>query len=539
MKRTLLVVSNSTAALALVLAASPAPAQQNDTHSGARTQQQQRSENQRYQGQRNLSAADFVQRAAIGNLFEVRSSQLATSRADNDEVRTFARTLVEDHREASQNLREAAGNISVETELDQRHANMIDRLQQASGNNFDRQFIRMQIRAHRQAISLYRNWINQNDTGARQTSASGQSAQSNQDLLEFAESTLPALQEHLRMAQELRSELRQGSGIAARQNRRNTAQNQQSRNRLSRNAQNQQGNRDTLAIQQRRPEVTVRRQSPQVSVRQPQPQITVRQAPPTVTIQQPPPEVIVHMPQPDVNVDSSRPQVSVNVPRPQVRFQESDAEPRVRFQQQDSDGRQVEFLRAQPEVEYQRTGEPRVVYQQSDSEPKVRYQSQSQTGTEGQRSGTQTERSRVQSERSTQQQSDDQDWTNEARRLTEDNTASEAATTGTGGNMQSRSITAERLTDMDIYNARGQNLGSIDDVIVSDAGRNYVVLGHGGFLGMFEDEVALPLDRLRYRGNRIIVSGLTDQEISDMPDWETRVPNHQSVDDSQNLQINQ
>ena len=66
-----------------------------------------------------------------------------------------------------------------------------------------------------------------------------------------------------------------------------------------------------------------------------------------------------------------------------------------------------------------------------------------------------------------------------------------------------------------------------------------MVLAHGGFLGMFEDEVALPLDRLRYRGNRIIVSGLTEQEISDMPDWETRVSNHQSVDDSQSLQINQ
>ena len=335
---------------------------------------------------------------------------------------------------------------------------MINRLQQTSGSNFDRQFIRMQIRAHRQAISLYRNWINQNDTGAGQTMASGQSAQANQDLLEFAESTLPTLEEHLRTAQELRSELRQGSGMAVRQNRRDTAQNQQQRNQLSRNAENQQGNRDTLAIQQRSPEVTVRRQSPQVSVRQPQPQITVRQAPPTVTIQQPPPEVIVRMPRPDVNVESARPQVSVNVQRPQIRFQESDAEPRVRFQQQDSEGRQVEFQRAQPKVDYQRTGEPRVVYQQSDSEPKVRYQSQSRSGTEGQRFRPQSERNA--------QQSGNQDWVGEARRLTEDDAASEATTTGSGGNAQARSITAARLTDMDIYNAQGQNLGSIDDVIV-------------------------------------------------------------------------
>lgn len=523
MKRTLLVVLNSTAALALVLAASPASAQK-DAQTGVQTQQQQTNQNQRYKGQRNLTAADFVQRAAIGNLFEVRSSELATTKANNDEVNDFARTLADDHRAASQELQEAAGNIAVESELDQRHANMIDRLQKASGSNFDRQFIRMQIRAHRQAISLYRNWINENQLGAGQTTASAQSGQSNQNLLDFAESTLPTLEEHLRTAQELRSQLRQGSGMAARQNSRDTVQNQQS------------GNRDTLAIQQQSPEVTVRRHSPQVSVRQPQPQISVRQAPPTVTIQQPPPEIIVRMPRPDVNVESARPQVSVNVQRPRIRFQQSDSEPRVRFEQQDSEDRQVEFQRAQPKVDYERTGQPRVVYQQSESEPKVRYQSQSET--EGKRSGTQSERSRPQSERNAQQ-SDDQDWSREARRLTEDDAATEASTTGSRGNAQARSITAERLTEMDIYNARGQNLGSVDDVIVSDAGRTYVVLAHGGFLGMFEDEVALPLERLRYRGDRIVVSGLTEQEISDMPDWETRVPNHQSVDDSQSLQINQ
>ena len=85
MKRTLLAVLNSTAAIAFVLAASPASAQQNDAQTGIQTQRQQ-NQNQRYQGQRNLSAAEFVRRAAIGNLFEIRSSQLATSRANNDEV---------------------------------------------------------------------------------------------------------------------------------------------------------------------------------------------------------------------------------------------------------------------------------------------------------------------------------------------------------------------------------------------------------------------------------------------------------------------
>jgi predicted outer membrane protein/sporulation protein YlmC with PRC-barrel domain len=537
MKRTQFAILNSTAALALVLAAAPASAQKPDANAVVQSQQQQNYK-QRYQRQRELSAAEFVRQAAIGNLFELRSGRLAASKSNDDSIKDFARKMVRNHWEASSSLKQAAGDLAPEAELDQRHSSMMDRLQQASGNDFDRQFIRMQIRAHRQAISLYRNWIDQNEAQSGQATASGESGKANEDLLEFAESTLPTLEEHLRTAQELRNELRQRSGVAAGQNRSDMAQNRQSRNQLSRNAPYQQSNRHTLEIQQRSPEVTVRRQSPEVSVRQPQPQITVRQAPPTVTIQQPPPEVIVRMPRPDVNVESARPQVSVNVQRPQIRFRESNAEPRVRIEQQDSEGRQVEFQRAQPQVDYQRTGEPRVVYQPSDSEPKVRYESRSQSGPEGQRSGTQSERARPQSERASQQ-SDGQEWNREARRLAEDDAATEAATTASGGTAQTRSLTAGQLTDMDIYNARGQNLGSIDDVIVSDAGRTYVVLAHGGFLGMFQDEVALPLDRLRYRGNRIIVSGLTEQEISDMPDWETRLPNYQSVDDSQRLQINQ
>ena len=93
---------------------------------------------------------------------------------------------------------------------------------------------------------------------------------------------------------------------------------------------------------------------------------------------------------------------------------------------------------------------------------------------------------------------------------------------------------------MDIYNARGENLGSIDDVVMgTDSGRAYVVLAHGGFLGMFQDEVALPVNRLRYRGNRLIVSGLTEQEISDMPNWRSRVTQPRQLEDSRTVQIRQ
>jgi sporulation protein YlmC with PRC-barrel domain len=91
---------------------------------------------------------------------------------------------------------------------------------------------------------------------------------------------------------------------------------------------------------------------------------------------------------------------------------------------------------------------------------------------------------------------------------------------------------------MDVYNLAGQNLGEVDQVITDQTGqRKYLVLAHGGFIGLFEDEVALPIERVQYRGDRLIVSGLTDQEIEDMPNWQDRVQNSRELDDSQAVEI--
>jgi len=99
-------------------------------------------------------------------------------------------------------------------------------------------------------------------------------------------------------------------------------------------------------------------------------------------------------------------------------------------------------------------------------------------------------------------------------------------------------IEAGRLTDMDVYNRAGQNLGEVDQVIADQTGeKKYLVLAHGGFIGLFEDEVALPLERVLYRGDRLVVSGLTEQEIADMPNWEDRVQNSRELDDNQTVEV--
>lgn len=57
------------------------------------------------------AAADFVNRAAISNMFEIQSSQIAQQKAQNDRVRQFAQSMIQDHTAAGEKLKSTAQEI--------------------------------------------------------------------------------------------------------------------------------------------------------------------------------------------------------------------------------------------------------------------------------------------------------------------------------------------------------------------------------------------------------------------------------------------
>jgi putative membrane protein len=61
-------------------------------------------------------------------------------------------------------------------------------LQQAQGAQFDQAYIQQQVQAHQTAVDMFRNYAQSGDDAK---------------LKQFASQTLPALQQHLQMAQEL------------------------------------------------------------------------------------------------------------------------------------------------------------------------------------------------------------------------------------------------------------------------------------------------------------------------------------------------
>lgn len=135
--------------------------------------------------------ATFVKKAAISDMYEIQASQLAETKAASADVKNFAGKMVTDHTKTSEQLKSIVSSkpgMSMPTALDGTHKALLAKLKSASGTNFDSTYAQQQIEAHQQAVMLFTS-----------ESQHGKDA----DLKKFATHTLPTLQQHLSMAQQL------------------------------------------------------------------------------------------------------------------------------------------------------------------------------------------------------------------------------------------------------------------------------------------------------------------------------------------------
>jgi putative membrane protein len=140
-------------------------------------------------------AATFAKKVAAANTFEIQSSELAKERAQSTDVKSFADKMIADHTKAGQEFKAAvkAANVSPPPaeQPDAKQKAALSKLQKAQGPAFDRAYVDAQLKAHKEAVSLFRNY-----------SKKGRTA----ELKSFAEKTLPTLEHHLSMVQQLNSQ---------------------------------------------------------------------------------------------------------------------------------------------------------------------------------------------------------------------------------------------------------------------------------------------------------------------------------------------
>ncbi|MEK6349438.1 MAG: DUF4142 domain-containing protein [Burkholderia sp.] len=132
---------------------------------------------------------EFVDKAAMAGKREVQASQLAIERSESPAVREFAKTMLDDHGRANEQLRVIAAKEGVPAQAAMIVDPDIDALRNKRGHDFDVAYVKIAgPAAHRQAIRLF--------------SAEARSGHST-ELRTFAQDSLPMLHQHLSAAQKL------------------------------------------------------------------------------------------------------------------------------------------------------------------------------------------------------------------------------------------------------------------------------------------------------------------------------------------------
>lgn len=135
----------------------------------------------------------FAENAIEANAREIQLSEMASEKATSDAVKDYAKRMVADHSTANEKLMSVINATIPEQwrpkkEANQKKLNEVKALKNLSGEKFDRQYIAMMVKEHKQSVDLYQKQAKSGKT---------------EELKAFAKETLPTLQEHLKMAQDV------------------------------------------------------------------------------------------------------------------------------------------------------------------------------------------------------------------------------------------------------------------------------------------------------------------------------------------------
>ncbi len=197
-------------------------------------------------------ADNFVDEASAKAIAEIETARLALEQSQNPEVRSFAQKMIDDHTRNRDELAQLAQQNNLEVSDD---ARLMDRakawiLQWREGENFDEAYANNQVNAHQQTIDIYQDYIEE-----------GQ----DENLRQYAEKSLPMLEEHLKQAEQLAQ--RFGGEQGQRSDRaQETRTQERGQERTQQNERNQQG------LQQREEQQTERQRQDQIQREERQPQ---------------------------------------------------------------------------------------------------------------------------------------------------------------------------------------------------------------------------------------------------------------------------
>jgi putative membrane protein len=141
-------------------------------------------------GQLSESDYRFAVKAARGGLEEVELGQLAKQKGSSDAVRNFGDHMVADHSKANEELTQIASRkgATLPPTLSHGERSTLDDLQKAGGADFDKTYAKDMVKDHKKDLREF-------ESAAKDVT--------DPDIRSWAEKTIPTLQQHLQMAQDM------------------------------------------------------------------------------------------------------------------------------------------------------------------------------------------------------------------------------------------------------------------------------------------------------------------------------------------------
>ena len=138
---------------------------------------------------------NFWTTAAQGGVAEVELGKIAQTKAANQEVKNFARMMVEEHTKANNELKSLAAKRSITLPATMNSGNQatLTELQNLVGEEFDREYVAAMVDNHEADVQLFESQA---------------ADDSDPDAKAFAAKTLPTLKKHLEMIKAIQAKMR-------------------------------------------------------------------------------------------------------------------------------------------------------------------------------------------------------------------------------------------------------------------------------------------------------------------------------------------
>lgn len=163
-------------------------------------------------GDRTPDASDrrWLEDRVQGNLTEVRLGEVASQKAQHADVKSFGRTVVQDHTMANDELKQIAAkhNLPMPSDLDDDHREKVERLSKLETPQFDREYIDAMVDDHEKTLEALEDRLDKEGIDENPHYLPKKTDDPfEMDLNQWAAKTAPTVRKHLETAKQLDEKL--------------------------------------------------------------------------------------------------------------------------------------------------------------------------------------------------------------------------------------------------------------------------------------------------------------------------------------------